>query len=1367
MTPSADASPSSGRLRRARRWAGFTLLALLAAVALVYETRERWLGPYLARRMGVELSRATGAEVRLEALGGDWLRAVELRGLAWRDAREGAVLAELDARLARVQWSPWALLTGADDWLRTVELEGLRARLRAGGGREGREPSGPSTLELPERLPVVRIASADVELELGAGRLSLARAGLELDAPLEQRQPARLEVGTLTWSPREGRALSTAVAARLAWTAPRIEIERLDLDGVERLDASWVDLGEVARGDVSWSARLSAFGGVLRSRGGWREQTLDASVELDAVALRPALALLTPGLADPPQAVLDGSGTVRLVPDEPGSLAVTFTGRASDVLVAGRDIQEVEAEIGLAGSSLSLPRLRVRRGTGYLQGTDLTLPLGGDLRETLRAARGTVELVANDLPAWLGTPPPPDSLVARAPPHQLEVVVRLTEAGLDLERGRLATTGGVFVVRPSSVTWGPDERLLEAARLDIGLDLDFSDVSSLGPVLAIPGRWGGSLRGRLELDGTWGALVGGLEVAGLDVVAADLELGELEAVADIDVERIRIERFRSEGPRGELALEGAWLLQPQRFEATRLTLATDAPQRTLPGVFTGGRLELEAELEGAARDPRGSFTLRAEDVSFVQLEGEVLERLALAGRLEQGRAQIADLQVEIEGVEVAAAVELRHEGWQPPFDLRLDALAARRQGLDLVLQDPAEVRVEPGAFSTGTLRFAGSAGELELELAGRDGDLTARLDARRLDPMPLLVALVPSGFEVEGIQGRAALELVGGALRAEAQLDVERLVPAEGLPGLRLEARGTLADGRARLERLSVEADAGRRLELAGEAPLDPLGEVRLPPGAVALEGRFELDDLSSLPLSVGQAGLGLAGSLGVGFDLEGDWERLQGEAAVEGDALALVSRNGTPLFGPARLSARLECGEEATHLEEVLLEAPGQADLAGRGTLGTGLEPERWLGGDLAGLLAAPLELDLELQAADLGFFSRLLPGVRRIAGRIDGRVGLAGTLGSPQASARVVLADGELRLESDVPTFDAVRARLELEPGRLRLVELAGEMGGGPLEGSGELDWSGESPQVQLALHGEEVLLVQQPTLRVRADAELTVSGPLARMELAGRLGLREGRYTKRVELFRRETGTRAAPGPPIKLFSFDQGPLATMRLDVAIASLEPFRIENNLVDGSVRADLRLGGSGRAPELLGALFVDPTLVSLPATTLETTSGTLVFEREDPLMPQLDVRLETRVRSYDIAMRATGPLEDPWLELTSIPPLPNEDLLVLVLTGKPPELSWDARTGEDAAQTVAFFVGKDLLQEWFSGAGADQGASWLDRIEWRTGVDVTESGGTTSELLLRISGDARGAGRTVWLRAENDAYDRVNFGVRLSFRLR
>jgi hypothetical protein len=83
--------------------------------------------------------------------------------------------------------------------------------------------------------------------------------------------------------------------------------------------------------------------------------------------------------------------------------------------------------------------------------------------------------------------------------------------------------------------------------------------------------------------------------------------------------------------------------------------------------------------------------------------------------------------------------------------------------------------------------------------------------------------------------------------------------------------------------------------------------------------------------------------------------------------------------------------------------------------------------------------------------------------------------------------------------------------------------------------------------------------------------------------------------------------------------------------------------------------------------------------------------------------------------------------------------------------------------QNVAVFIGKDLLQGWFG--GTYEGESLLDRIEWRSGVDVTQTGGETSEVSIRLRGTRSGTGRAIWLRAEQDVYDRNNLGLRFVFR--
>jgi hypothetical protein len=1375
MGATPPAPTARRRWRRIARGVGALLALAVLALVLAYATRERWLAPFLAGALERRLARASGAEVHIGALGGDWLETLELRELTWRDARPGAALAELEVALARARWHPWRLARGKTDWLERVEVEGLLVRARAGGSA-GSDDAGAArgAFEVPARFPSTRIVASDIELELPAGRIALRSAQLEIQPPAAGSQGARLNARVATWAPRAGPARSAELEADLEWSAPRLAVESLRLAGVERLHDSWLDLGAVGGGELAARAQLSAFGGELAADAALRGGVLDCELTLADVELDAAFEIVAPQLAERPGGVVTGNATLHLAPNRPQDFEATFDARATNLSWTGRDLDELEAAGSIARGALSLREVRAVRGTGSLSAVDVVVPLGRGAEETLRGARGELTLRATDLPAWLDTARPPGSIASRVPAHALELGARLTEAGLELDSGRLTTTGGTLDVRPSAIAWGPPGSLLEEARFDLDLGLEFADLAPLGPVLAMPGRWAGSLRGAAALGGTLRALEGEVDLEGEGVVVADLELGELRARAGANAQRVRVAELRTSGALGQLELSGTWIPAEMRFVGARLRASLAAPQTLLPSVFARGSIEVEAEGEGTLSELGGKAQVRARDVELLALGGHTLQSLDLTARVEPGRVAVEELVLRAADSELSATGAFGHVDWRAPYTIELQSLAARRGSLELALAEPARATWEQGAFDTGPVRFAGSAGELELDLAGSGGDLALELRATRLDPMPLLAPLAPRGFLAEGIEGHATLEVSGNVLRADAALEVGRLIPAEGVPELSFNAHGTLLDGRANVDRFELARAGTGSLSLSGEAPFDPLAGQRFGAGPLALRGRFELEDLGRLPVDLSRTEVALTGRIGVDFDLAGEWSRAQGSLEVEGSELALVSRSGTPLFGPATLAARVQAEEGSMQLSDVHLRAPAQLDLTGGGSLGLALAPADWITGSVAAIGSAPLDVRLDFAAADLAFLARLADGVRRVAGRVEGSLVLAGTLAEPEPLGTLRVRDGALRFAGDVPPFEAVQAELQLERqrptlrDRLSLVALSGEMGGAPLSASGWLEWGAErEPEIELALEGHEVLIVQQPTLRLRSDANLSVRGPFSALEVTGELELRDGRYTKRVELFRRDGGARAAPGPPIELFSFESGPLSTLRLDVAITSRDPFRVENNLVQGALRADLRLTGTGQVPELLGALFVDPTRVQLPATTLESTSGTLVFQRDDPLMPVLDVRLETRVRGYDVAVHASGPIDDPELELNSIPPLPSEDLLVLVLTGKPPDLTWDANTGEQAAQTVAFYVGKDLLSDWFGGSGGGE-ASWLDRIEYRTGVDMTASGEETTEVMVRVAGTGRSAaGRTVWLRAENDAYDRVNYGVRLLFRLK
>jgi autotransporter translocation and assembly factor TamB len=429
------------------------------------------------------------------------------------------------------------------------------------------------------------------------------------------------------------------------------------------------------------------------------------------------------------------------------------------------------------------------------------------------------------------------------------------------------------------------------------------------------------------------------------------------------------------------------------------------------------------------------------------------------------------------------------------------------------------------------------------------------------------------------------------------------------------------------------------------------------------------------------------------------------------------------------------------------------------------------WLAGESVDWRRAPLDLALELDAPDISFVTGLSPGLRRLQGAASARLALTGSTSAPELAGEAQLAGIDLRLLEGGRSVEQCTGRLEFAGTRVQLLDLSGAYGAGPVRVSGWFDFARGAEQLDLEIEGEELLLARAVGLRLRGDTKLHVAGPIDALHASGTLALREGRYTRSFELFG-GLGARTAPpqarGRGIELFSLRDEPFASMTFDVQVSARDPFAIDNNVVSAEIRPDLRLIGTGRAPELVGALFIDDGRVSLPACKLDVTSGSVVFRRADPLVPYLDFVGLTRLRGYEVTMHASGPYEDAKLVFTAIPPLSEEQARVLVLTGQTPEEALTAEGGLRTAQSVATFVGTDLIGQWFGGEGGG-GDSWLDRFELEAGTEVSRAGVEAYRASFRLTGvghRTRKPGQATYLRAEQDVYERMIFGLRFLFRL-
>ncbi|KPK31706.1 MAG: hypothetical protein AMK70_11915, partial [Nitrospira bacterium SG8_35_1] len=299
-----------------------------------------------------------------------------------------------------------------------------------------------------------------------------------------------------------------------------------------------------------------------------------------------------------------------------------------------------------------------------------------------------------------------------------------------------------------------------------------------------------------------------------------------------------------------------------------------------------------------------------------------------------------------------------------------------------------------------------------------------------------------------------------------------------------------------------------------------------------------------------------------------------------------------------------------------------------------------------------------------------------------------------------------------------------------------------------------------------GRNVLLFRNNDMRMRGDVQLDVSGPLEHLMIRGSTGLTGGYYTRTID-FIGMIGSSAAPvseGVGF-LFSFRDPPLKDAGFDIKITTIEPFRIRNNLIRGSLRPELSLRGTGELPYLIGAVYIDPSRVILPSGRLQVQSGLLRFLEGEPDRPQLDLVAQSRLLGYDINLVTHGPLDDPVITLSSNPALPNEDLLLLLLTGQPPRKDVAGGAQSRGATNVMVYLGRDFLNKWLEDESGATDESILDRFELDFGRDVTKSGEQTIESTFRLSEYTTGTGRILYLAGEKDKYDTYNYGLRVVFR--
>ncbi|MBU6267480.1 MAG: translocation/assembly module TamB domain-containing protein [Sphingomonadales bacterium] len=671
-------------------------------------------------------------------------------------------------------------------------------------------------------------------------------------------------------------------------------------------------------------------------------------------------------------------------------------------------------------------------------------------------------------------------------------------------------------------------------------------------------------------------------------------------------------------------------------------------------------------------------------------------------------AGVRDMAVALAPVPQGFHIETEGQSTFGPF---VGALALHVPAQGVARIDIERFRVSDTA-ATGAILLQPAGAEGALTLAGGGVDGTVRL-APRGGGEGLDLALAVHDAKFGGDQpisiGEGRLDAHG--LLAKGHTTLDGSVQGAGIGWGRLflgkvAARATLTDGSGRITAalagrrgshfdLQVMGDvapqnvalvangsfAGQAIRMPRRARLSAeAGGWRLAPaeidfagGRAIASGLFtagsrELElALDAMPLSLSDvafANLGLGGTATGLFHYSRPREGLpSGEAKL---LLKKLTRSGLVLTSrPIDLALVGTLTATALEARAVASEA-GQArgrlqarigNLAAGGALGVRLR-------------TAPLFAQLRYDGPADAIWRLMAMETFDLTGPLAVAADVTGTVDEPLI--RGSLAGSNLRLQSAETGTDVTQltARGSFNGSRLTLDTLAGRTAGnGTVSGSGVVSFAemsaNKGPGIDIKLGVRNAMLLARPDMALAATGPMRIVSDGDGGTIAGRLAIESARW-------RLGQSQAAAELPQIRTREINRG------ADVAPASVRrtpwhflidaagPYRIrvQGLGIDSEWGADIRLRGTLDAPAIGGAAQLVSGTYEFAGKRFDITRGRLNFDGGSPPDPRLDIAATAAVNGLSATVTVAGTSLKPEISFSSIPAMPEEELLSRLLFG-------------------------------------------------------------------------------------------------------
>jgi autotransporter translocation and assembly factor TamB len=278
---------------------------------------------------------------------------------------------------------------------------------------------------------------------------------------------------------------------------------------------------------------------------------------------------------------------------------------------------------------------------------------------------------------------------------------------------------------------------------------------------------------------------------------------------------------------------------------------------------------------------------------------------------------------------------------------------------------------------------------------------------------------------------------------------------------------------------------------------------------------------------------------------------------------------------------------------------------------------------------------------------------GTMRLLGQI-----YSSEQGSMRSRGVAIFSGQTLSLPNFSHSLDNFQATLTFDNMKFNLQSMSGEMGGGKVDGNGQLEIEqGKLQGLTFNLQGKSMRLYPMDRVSCQVNADLTLKYLSNKLFLSGTLGFLSANWQREIDepmVFNTHADLSTAESKIREM----------LQLDINMNG-ENIQINNSLGRINGKFKLKLSGTAGFPVLLGTFDGNQGEIHFSDRSFNLLKAKLVFNDNLSIDPLITIESEAFIQNYRIRFDIKGRASSAKPELVSSPPLPPQEVLALVSLGE------------------------------------------------------------------------------------------------------